>query len=93
MPGAVMRAFADEAENSAQTSGAARDKSVDAAEQARQHKGLHLRQQPARKNAANSALSGHENSAAEYADRLKASQDTRRRQCGNRNSRGMKRNG
>ena len=67
--------FADEAENSAQTSGAARDESIDAAEQARQHKEAASSAATSAENAANSAL-GHENSAAEYARQAKASQDT-----------------
>ncbi|EME2919396.1 prophage tail fiber N-terminal domain-containing protein [Escherichia coli] len=66
--------FANEAENSAQTSGAARDESVDAAGRASQYKEAASSAATSAENAANVAL-GHENNAAEYARQAKASQD------------------
>ncbi|HAN6147232.1 TPA: prophage tail fiber N-terminal domain-containing protein [Escherichia coli] len=66
--------FANEAENSAQTSGVARDESVDAAGRAGQYKEAASSAATSAENAANVAL-GHENNAAEYARQAKASQD------------------
>ncbi|HBA5267724.1 TPA: phage tail protein, partial [Escherichia coli] len=66
--------FANEAENSAQTSGAARDESVDAAGRASQYKEAASSAATSAENAANVAL-GHENNAAEYARQAKVSQD------------------
>ncbi|EIQ2001144.1 prophage tail fiber N-terminal domain-containing protein [Escherichia coli] len=66
--------FANEAENSAQTSGTARDESVDAAGRASQHKEAASSAATSAENAANVAL-GHENNAAEYARQAKVSQD------------------
>ena len=66
--------FANEAENSAQTSGVARDESVDAAGRASQYKEAASSAATSAENAANVAL-GHENNAAEYARQAKASQD------------------
>ncbi|EHJ5855138.1 prophage tail fiber N-terminal domain-containing protein, partial [Escherichia coli] len=66
--------FAGEAENSAQSSGTARDESVDAAERARLYHNAASSAATSAENAANAAL-GHENSAAEYARQAKASQD------------------
>ncbi|HFP5557433.1 TPA: prophage tail fiber N-terminal domain-containing protein [Escherichia coli] len=66
--------FANEAENSAQASGAARNESVDAAGRASQYKEAASSAATSAENAANVAL-GHENNAAEYARQAKASQD------------------
>ncbi|EPS9120201.1 prophage tail fiber N-terminal domain-containing protein [Escherichia coli] len=66
--------FANEAENSAQASGAARNESVDAAGRASQYKEAASSAATSAEHAANVAL-GHENNAAEYARQAKASQD------------------
>ncbi|EPD0988475.1 prophage tail fiber N-terminal domain-containing protein [Escherichia coli] len=66
--------FANEAENSAQASGAARNESVDAAGRASQYKEAASSAATSAENAANVAL-GHENNAAEYARQAKVSQD------------------
>ncbi|HDV1385959.1 prophage tail fiber N-terminal domain-containing protein [Escherichia sp. MOD1-EC4560] len=66
--------FAGEAENSAQSSGTARDESVDAAERARLYHNAASSAATSSELSANAAL-GHKNSAAEYARQAKASQD------------------
>ncbi|KAE9932135.1 prophage tail fiber N-terminal domain-containing protein, partial [Escherichia coli] len=66
--------FAGEAENSAQTSGSARDESVDAAERASQYKEAASSAANSAGQSANVAL-GHENNAAEYARQARISQE------------------